>query len=428
MKFESLRGFRDIYPEDAEPRDSMLSEIKRVARSFGYQIIDFPSVEPLDLYRIKSGEELVSQTFSFKDKGGREVTLIPEATPSVVRMLTSKKDLPRPVRWFSLPKIWRYEEPQSGRLREHVQFNADIFGIDTPEADAEIVGLACTILDSLGLSGNYEIRINHRKLMDEILHSLGVADIPRAFGIIDRFRKIDRQEFLDSLTGAGISQDSARIIEELASSRVSADDSEEFLSGLIHMSADLKEYLHRVVSTIRMISMYTASDIVMDFSTVRGLSYYTGLVFEAFDIRGELRAILGGGRYNGLSSLISGQDIPAMGFGMGDVVLELLLKRTNLWRRGASGDRYYVCTVAEEAATASLKLSNDLRKKGVQVVRDLGNRSLSAQLRSASANGCNYAIILGAKDLSTGSITIRNMSDGRQETINIEEFLSSVKG
>ncbi len=427
MKFESLRGFRDIYPEDAEPRDRMLSEIKKVARSFGYQIIDFPSVEPLDLYRIKSGEELVSQTFSFTDKGGREVTLIPEATPSVVRMLTSKKDLPKPVRWFSLPKIWRYEEPQSGRLREHVQFNADIFGLDTPEADAEIVGLACTILDSLGLAGNYEIRINHRKLMDEILRALGVVDIPRVFGIIDRFRKIDRQEFMNSLGEAGVSQDSARIIEKLASSRVKADDSAGLIQSLMEMNNDLRESLERVVSTIRMISYYTSSEIVMDFSTVRGLSYYTGLVFEAFDIRGELRAILGGGRYNGLSSLISDQDIPAIGFGMGDVVLELLLKRTNLWHKDISGNRYYVCTVSDDAASFSLKLSIDLRKKGADVIRDMGKRSLSAQLRSASVNGCSYAIILGTKEVSTGSITIRNMSDGRQEAISIEEFLSSIK-
>lgn len=426
MKFESLRGFRDIYPEDAEPRDSMLSTVKKVARSFGYQIIDFPSVEPLDLYRIKSGEELVSQTFSFTDKGGREVTLIPEATPSVVRMLTAKKDLPRPVRWFSLPKIWRYEEPQSGRLREHVQFNADIFGIDTPEADSEIVGLACTILDSLGLAGNYEIRINHRKMMDEILKTLGVEDIPRVFGIIDRFRKIDRQDFLGLLHEAGVNDTSASIIEKLAASRVKAEDSVAFIGEFMEISGELKESLDRVISTIRMISHYTSSAVVMDFSTVRGLSYYTGLVFEAFDIRGELRAILGGGRYNGLSSLISGQDIPAIGFGMGDVVLELLLKRSGLWRKNEAGTRYYICTASDDAEEASLKLSIDLRRKGFEVIRDMGKRSLSAQLKSASANGCNFAIILGSKEVSSGSVTLRNMLDGKQETKRIENFLNSI--
>ncbi|MCL4342022.1 MAG: histidine--tRNA ligase [Candidatus Thermoplasmatota archaeon] len=426
MKFESLRGFRDIYPEDAEPRDSMLSTVKKVARSFGYQIIDFPSVEPLDLYRIKSGDELVSQTFSFTDKGGREVTLIPEATPSVVRMLTAKKDLPRPVRWFSLPKIWRYEEPQSGRLREHVQFNADIFGIDTPEADSEIVGLACTILDSLGLAGNYEIRINHRKMMDEILKTLGVEDIPRVFGIIDRFRKIDRQDFLGLLHEAGVNDTSASIIEKLAASRVKAEDSVAFIGEFMEISGELKESLDRVISTIRMISHYTSSAVVMDFSTVRGLSYYTGLVFEAFDIRGELRAILGGGRYNGLSSLISGQDIPAIGFGMGDVVLELLLKRSGLWRKNEAGTRYYICTASDDAEEASLKLSIDLRRKGFEVIRDMGKRSLSAQLKSASANGCNFAIILGSKEVSSGSVTLRNMLDGKQETKRIENFLNSI--
>ena len=155
MTFERLKGFRDLFPEDAEPKFFMLKTADQVAASFGFQRIDMPSLESLELYRLKSGDELVSQTFSFVDKGGREVTMIPEATPSVVRMLTSRKDLPKPVKWYCYPKLWRYEEPQSGRLREHIQFNADIFGPDTPDADAEIIGLAATILDRIGLGGQF---------------------------------------------------------------------------------------------------------------------------------------------------------------------------------------------------------------------------------------------------------------------------------
>ena len=162
MKIERLRGFRDLYPEDMEPKDYFLQTAKSVARSFGYSMIDYPSLEPMELYTEKSGEELVGQTFSFTDRGGRRVTLLPEATPSVMRMITSRKDIPRPVRWFGIPKIWRYEEPQSGRLREHFQINADLFGPDSAEADAEIISLASAILQRSGLEGRFEIHINNR--------------------------------------------------------------------------------------------------------------------------------------------------------------------------------------------------------------------------------------------------------------------------
>ncbi|MEM0156987.1 MAG: HisS family protein, partial [Thermoplasmataceae archaeon] len=278
MKFESLRGFRDIYPEDAEPRENMFNTAKRVAHSFGFQIIDFPSLEPLDLYRIKSGDELVSQTFSFVDKGGREVTMVPEATPSVVRMLTSKKDLQKPVRWFSLPKIWRYEEPQSGRLREHVQFNADLFGPDTPDADAELIGMAATILDSLGLSGNYEIRMNHRGMMEKILKAIQVQDTSSAFSVIDRFRKLGRDEFIEALDTVGISGKSAEMITKLAATRVESVYLKQAVSEIVPLTESLSADLDRIVKTMEMVSLFTDSMVVIDFSIVRGLSYYTGIV------------------------------------------------------------------------------------------------------------------------------------------------------
>ena len=194
MKIEKIKGFRDHYPEDMEIRNYFFKKITDLTENFGYRRIDFPSLEPLDLYRLKSGTELVNQTFSFVDKGGREVTMIPEATPSTVRLLTARKDLPRPIRWYSFPKVWRYEEPQEGRFREHYQFNADMFGIDSEEADAEIIGLASSILDYLGLSGVYEININDRFLMEYILKDLGIENIQEAFSIIDKYKKLDKAQ------------------------------------------------------------------------------------------------------------------------------------------------------------------------------------------------------------------------------------------
>ncbi len=426
MKFESLRGFRDIYPEDAEPRENMFSTAKRVAHSFGFQIIDFPSLEPLDLYRIKSGDELVSQTFSFVDKGGREVTMVPEATPSVVRMLTSKKDLQKPVRWFSLPKIWRYEEPQSGRLREHVQFNADLFGPDTPDADAEIIGLAASILDSLGLSGNYEIRMNHRGMMEKILKSMQIEDAARAFSVIDRFRKLAENEFIEALGAIDISGKPAEMILKLAGTRVESVYLKQAVSEIVPLTQDLSDILDRIAKTMEMVSLFTDSRVVVDFSIVRGLSYYTGIVFEAFDVMGELRSILGGGRYNSLSTLLSGQEIPAVGFGMGDVVLELLLRRNGLWNRPTATDGYYVCMASDGVEMYSMRVAAEVRKRGKTAVRDSGGRKLSSQLRAASAAGLTKSVIIGTREAETESVTIKDMASGKQSTISYSEFLDSL--
>ena len=427
-KFEGMRGFRDIYPNDSEIRDHMFSTAKSVARSFGYKIIDFPSLELLDLYRVKSGEELLGQTFSFMDKGGREVTMIPEATPSVVRMLTAKKDLPKPVRWFCLPKLWRYEEPQSGRVREHVQFNADIFGPDTPEADSENVGLACTILDSLGLAGNYEVRINHRKLMEKLLHSAGARDIPHMLPLIDRYRKMSPEDFRAALMDAGLNQSSVAMLDELLGSGARPGEVRTRIEKYVEVDGDLAEIIDRMEATMMMISKYTESRIIVDFATVRGLGYYTGMVFEAFDIKGELRSILGGGRYDNLSSLIADQNVPAIGFGMGDVVLELLLRRVGLWTVRPDFSKYYVCNLVDGTRQLAVDLAIEMRKSGAEVISDLGGHGLSGQLKTAASMGCHYAVIIGKNEIESGTLTLRNLDTGEQKSIQKRALLDGIKG
>ncbi len=427
MTFERLRGFRDLYPEDAEPKSWALSVAQEIARSFGFRMIDIPSLESLDLYRLKSGDELVGQTFSFTDKGGREVTMVPEATPSVVRMLTARKDIPRPVRWFSIPKIWRYEEPQSGRLREHMQFNADIFGVDTPEADAEIIGLAATILDGLNLQGDYDIRINDRKLMENLLHKLDINNISETFSIIDRFRKTGHDDFSSMLRQSGIPDRTVSDIVSILEHQISPGDLKYYLSSYIDIDQNLGQTIDRMETTLRIISQYTNSRIYVDFSTVRGLSYYTGIVFEVFDAKGELRSILGGGRYDSLAKLISGQDIPAVGFGMGDVVLELLLKRSGLWKSSGGKLRYYVCTASDDLKKEALEIVIELRKNGFIATMDIAQRNLSAQLKNATINSSDYSIIVGKKELETDKVTIRNMSDGTQQQIDRMKIADEMK-
>lgn len=418
MTFERLRGFRDMFPEDAEPKFFMLNLADQVATSFGFQRIDMPSLESLELYKLKSGEELVSQTFSFVDKGGREVTMIPEATPSVVRMLTSRKDLPRPVKWFCHPKLWRYEEPQSGRLREHIQFNADIFGPNTPDADAEILGLAATILDRIGLGGQYSVRINDRRLMEALLVGMGAKDIMATFAVIDKFKKITSEEFSSQLEEKKFPGSKVADLTWLMENPGDISRLRDRIGKVITVDQNLGEVIGRMEETLALAGKYTSSELVIDFSVVRGLSYYTGIVFEVFDRNGEFRSLLGGGRYDNLSKLMSDQDIPAVGFGMGDVVLEMLARRQGLWNVQGRPLGFSICVASDKARDYSLGLSRKIREAGYIASMDISRRSLSAQLKNASIQGYDFAIIIGNRELENSEITLRNLKTGEQESMS----------
>jgi histidyl-tRNA synthetase len=423
MKIEKIKGFRDHYPEDMEIRNSIFNKITDTAENFGYKRIDFPSLELLEMYRLKSGSELVNQTFSFTDKGGREVTLIPEATPSTMRLLTSRKDLPRPVRWYSFPKVWRYEEPQEGRFREHYQFNSDLFGIDSPEADAEVIGMASKILDNLGLLGVYEININDRYLMEYILKDLNVNDINSAFSIIDKYRKIGKNSFYKLFNEINVDEKSIDKIMYLLSGKINIKNLKGKLIKVLNNYNNIEDRVNRISRTFEIINYYTQSKINYDFSVVRGLSYYTGIVFEAFDIQGELRAILGGGRYNNLSTLFSDEEIPAAGFAIGDAVIEILLKRNNLWLNNNLKASYYICSTTDNY-NYPIKIANDIRNKNKIALVDITTRKLSAQIKNASSY--NYAIIIGDNEIKNNSITIKNMSNGEQKTIKYLQFIDSL--
>ena len=421
MKIEKIKGFRDHYPEDMEIRNYFFKKITGLAENFGYQRIDFPSLEPLDLYRLKSGTELVNQTFSFVDKGGREVTMIPEATPSTVRLLTARKDLPRPIRWYSFPKVWRYEEPQEGRFREHYQFNADMFGIDSEEVDAEIIGLASSILDYLGLSGVYEININDRFLMEYILKDLGIENIQEAFSIIDKYKKLDKAHFSSLLNQIGAGDEIVKKILSLLSEKTDTNGLEKKVKKTVKNYDEIKPRIERLKKTFELINLYTESQINYDFSIVRGLSYYTGIVFEAFDIKGELRAILGGGRYNNLSKLFSEEEIPAVGFAIGDAVIELLLKRQELWVRRDLKESYYICNLSGSDDEYIIKIASRIRSLDKIALVDMTHRKISSQMKSAS--GYNYAVIIGDKEVEENTVTVKNMETSDQSTMGYDDFL-----
>lgn len=424
MKIERLRGFRDLYPEDMEPKDYFLQTAKSVARSFGYSMIDYPSLEPMELYTEKSGEELVGQTFSFTDRGGRRVTLLPEATPSVMRMITSRKDIPRPVRWFGIPKIWRYEEPQSGRLREHFQINADLFGPDSAEADAEIISLASAILQRSGLEGRFEIHINNRELMDQILKSSGVSETQKALNLIDRFHKMEESEFVDAYSALSHNDSMVYAMVELLKAKMDVVRLSEVTTQNIP-GQNMMNTIERINRTVDIVSHYTGVPPVIDLSIVRGLSYYTGIVFEFVDSDGSFRSILGGGRYNRLSTLFSEQEIPAIGFGMGDVVVELMLRKNNLWKFNEPENSAYMISLNPAGFDECQKIARILRENGIRTRVDLSGRSLTNQIRNASSSGCRFTLILGENELKRGEISIKDMKSGKQWTapMNSPDFI-----
>ena len=428
MTFERVRGFRDHYPEDMMPRKKIFKVAEESAESLGFKKVDFPSLEYLDLYRLKSGEELVGQTFSFVDKGGREVTMIPEATPSVVRMITARKDLIKPIRWYSLPKIFRYEEPQAGRYREHYQFNADIFGTDSPEADAEIIGLAGMILDGLGLDRRYELRISSRPLLESILDSVGCRNVPAAFGVIDRFRKIGRDEFFSEMSTTGIDTDHTSLLYSMISHTVEPGKIHDVTGGLTSASVGVE--ISRLQYIADLVSRMILSTVKIDLSIVRGLAYYTGVVFEAYDVMGKHRAILGGGRYDGLAALMSEQDIPAVGFGMGDAVIELLMKEEGKWVYANEKPLFYVCCTRLESKRYAFSVSSEVRSGGGETIDDLSNRGLSAQLRNAAGEKCDYAVIVGEREEKSKTATFRNLVSGEQKEIEygkIGQYVRTLK-
>lgn len=413
MKIDRLRGFRDLYPEDMEPKDCFLQTAKSVARSFGYSMVDYPSIEPMELYTEKSGEELVGQTFSFTDRGGRRVTLLPEATPSVMRMITSRKDIPRPVRWFGIPKIWRYEEPQSGRLREHFQINADLFGPDSADADAEIISLASTILQRSGLEGKFEIRLNNRELMDQILKSSGVSQTGNALNLIDRFHKMEESEFIEAFSALSDSDSMVNAMVELLKAKMDVKRLAEVVAQKMP-GLDMTTTIERIRRTVDIVSGYTGVLPVIDLSIVRGLSYYTGIVFEFVDSDGNFRSILGGGRYNKLSTLFSDQEIPAIGFGMGDVVVELMLRKNNMWKSNEPENSAYMISVNSTGFDECQNIARMLRENGFRTRVDLSGRSLTNQIRSASSSGYRFTLILGEIELKNREISIKDMKSGKQ--------------
>jgi histidyl-tRNA synthetase len=426
MKSAALPGFRDFYPDDLALRSHIFSTWRAVAARYGFEEYDGPPLEPLDLYTRKSGAEIVGQLYAFEDKGGRQVALRPEMTPTLARMVAARANgLRKPIRWFSVPQLFRYERQQRGRLREHFQLNCDLIGEPGPLGDAELIALAVDIMRAFGLGpADVRVRLSDRRVLSALLHAAGVAEtgLGDAFQTIDKIERMRRDELAAQLKGVGFDSRQIEAIFRIASLRGLAAVRAEATA--VGAESEALAPLEAVVAALE--AMGLGAFIEVDCSIVRGLAYYTGTVFEVFDTARSLRAIAGGGRYDTLLDALGGVDLPALGFGMGDVVLAELLKDRGAALPGTAAVSVFVAAVTEEDRPHVLRIAHELRDAGMSVEYALAAQPLGKQLKLADARGARVAVVVGPDDRARGEVVLKDLREKGQRPVPASQVQAAI--
>ncbi len=425
MPQAALPGFRDFYPTEFAERAYLMGVWRDAMRRYAFTEYDGPPLEPLDLYRKKSGDELVGQLYGFTDKGGRDVAMRPEMTPTFARMVAARaSSLRKPVRWFSIPQLFRYERQQKGRLREHFQLNADIVGEAGVTADAELLAVAIDVMRALGLGATDVVaRVSDRRLLQALLLGAGAteASLPAVYGVIDKLGREPAAVSREKLVNAAGADATADRILGFINTR-SIDE----LGDLHSDAASIGPHVDRLREYFRFLEALGVSEWVqLDLSIVRGLAYYTGIVFELFDAHGEFRAICGGGRYDTLLDTLGGVDLPALGFGMGDVVLGDLLRSRGLMPAAAAVTDFWVAADDETLISTVMAVAARLRGRNRSVEYALKPQALARQLKAATSAGARQAVILLHERIGDGEVTIRDLHDGEERTLQLEQFINS---
>lgn len=423
LSTQPYKGSRDFYPEDMRLQNFIFDIWKKVCERYGYEQYDGPFIETFDIYAAKSGEELVNeQLYSFTDKGGRKVAIRPEMTPTLARMVAEKfNELPRPIRWYSIANFWRYEKPQRGRGREFYQLNLDIFGVESVESDLEVVSTMISILKEFGAEENmFEIRINNRRLADAVYEKFGfnkdqIKVINKA---LDKKSKIDEKEFRKWL------KDDANLSDEQIASL------ENFIENPMPIVEQLKETqgAKEILGLLNLTKKVGINKFVRyDPSTMRGLDYYTGNVFEIFDLNPKnIRAIAGGGRYDDLVTIFRGEKLTGVGYAMGDITLADFLKTWDLLPDLETKTDYLVTLWPSsdyKFLEKTLEVADRLRKSGKNVSTWIEkNTKLDKQLRYADKLGVKYVVIIGDKELKDNKATIKDMRTGNQKSLRLDDI------
>jgi len=431
--FQTLPGFRDFYPEDLAKRTHIFRLWRQTASAFGFAEYDTPVLEPLELYRAKSGDEIEGQLFSFIDKGKREVALRPEMTPSVCRLVGERAgSLKRPIKWFSIGEFYRYERMQKGRGRCFSQLNADIFGEAGPEAEIELIALLVQSMRAFGLTEkDFCVRLSDRNLWFHYLESLGL-DHPRISALlvaIDKYEKSGADAFkgYEDAFGAMSKDLRERVVDFLA---IKSFEELELLLGADSLSpsraqirlADWRKLLNGLGA------MGLGDYIQVDLGVVRGLAYYTGFVFEAFDRKGELRAIAGGGRYDDLVGRLGGSELPAVGFAVGDMTFSLLLQERGLSPSVSNAPDIYCAIGGEAERRAAFADIHKLRSGGYRVEYPLRDIAFGKQLKAAVDSGARVALIYGGDELARGVVKMRDLGEKTEREFPASQVEANVRG
>jgi len=412
---QSLKGTRDFYPEEKAVQIWLYGKIREVSEEFGYQEWDGPFLEKIELYAAKSGEELVKeQAFVFPDRGGDLITLRPELTPTLARMVAQKQgELVYPLRWWSFGPFWRYERPQKGRTREFFQWNIDVIGTSNPESDAELLAIAAAFFQKVGLRPDQaRIFVNNRRLMDAALGGLGIDPEIRARAI----RLIDRQDKLRPEDWERYALEQGLSAEQLAGLKMLLTDTELWRKS---------DELCRVFAVLEAMGLHDY--VTFDARIIRGLDYYTGTVFEARDLNGG-RALLGGGRYDNLVGDVGGDPLPGVGFAMGDVMMTIVLEKYGLLPERSSSPAQVLVTLFDESMlVGAYRLAAELRRTGVKAAVYPEPAKLMKQLKYADRLGIKLAVIVGPDEEAAGRVTLKDLAARTQESVTRAELADLLK-
>jgi histidyl-tRNA synthetase len=417
-KIQSVKGTREFYPEQMFLRNFIYEKVRAASQAFGYQEWDGPFIETIDLYAAKSGEELVKkQSFTFEDRGGDFVTLRPELTPSLARMIAAKQnELTYPLRWWSFGPFWRYEQPQKGRTREFFQWNIDMLGVSSPEADAELIAVGATFLRSVGLNPQQAtIYVNNRRLMDSEFDALDIPQEKRldVSNMVDRRSKMESAKWDSYVLEGGISQSQLNGLKDILGNFDLWKKSDELVRLFNALEAlGVKEYVK------------------FDPNIMRGLLYYTGTVFEAFETSGSVkRAILGGGRYDNLLADVGGQPLSGVGFAMGDVVAGIVLQEQGLLPEYIPSPAPVLVTIFDEKLlNESYALSAELRQAGLNVLCYPEPAKLQKQFKFADKMKARIVLTVGPDEAANGQVAVKNLINGEQVTVKRDAAAALIKG
>lgn len=423
LSTQPYKGTRDFYPKDQRIQTYIFNKMRHVVEGYGYQEYNGPMLEAFELYAAKSGEELVNQQlYAFTDRGERKVAIRPEMTPTLARMVAGKiMELPRPVRWFSIPNLWRYERPQRGRLREHWQLNVDLLGGERGLADVEILQVAFSIVKAFGGAGKTEIRVNNRRLVDHLFQRvLGFSGevalkISKA---VDARAKIGEEKYATWLKDLGVTPDAQKAMEEFFHADFETVKRQwpcEGVDELVALFAGLKE-------------AGVTSGVVFDPMVLRGLDYYTGTVFEMYDTSPEnRRAMFGGGRYDNLVGMFSKESLSGVGFGWGDVTMRDFLETHKLVPAFEFPVDAFVTMPTLALRPTTETIAAQLREQGLKVVTPLGEGGFGAQLKAATKHEARVAVLLGDDELKAGKVAVKDLKTGAQEVVEISKCADVVR-